>query len=106
MGDADYQDRSFTTTTITTSATLATTYTHTTKPRAYAIKAGQAQEECVPMFRVWVSRGWSLQTGNLKAGSVEAWHRHNDTTYNHPFIHGTQRIQYLAKPNAGYTVVL
>jgi hypothetical protein len=88
-------------TTITTSATLATTNTPTTKPRTYAIKACQAQEGYFPTSRDWMSRGWSSQAGNLKAGSVEAWHRHRDTTYILPFIHGMQRVQYLAKLNAG-----
>ena len=87
MDDADYWDRSFTTTTITTSATLASTNTPTTTTRTYAIKDCQAQEDYFPTSRVWVFRGWGVQAGNLGAGSVEAWHRNNDTTDILPFIH-------------------
>jgi hypothetical protein len=92
MDDADYYNRSFTTTKITTSATLDTTNITTTTTQTYAIKACQAQEEYLPTSRVWVYRGWGLQAGNLEAGSVEAWHRHNDTTYFLSFIHGIETM--------------
>ena len=90
-----------TTATTTIPVTLAITNAYTTKPRTHMIKAGQAQEGYFPASGVRVARGWSLQTGILRDRTTKAYNRHSDRTYIHKLIHGTQRVQYLAKPNAG-----